>query len=49
MKYLIAFFVLIAVLGCATWDGVKQDTKSGANWTKEKVHEGAAYVEKKTQ
>jgi len=49
MKYLIMMFLLIGLMGCATWNGVKQDTKAGANWTKQKVHKGAAYIEKKTE
>ncbi len=49
MKYLIMIFLLIAVSGCATWNGVKEDTKTGVNWTKQKVHEGATYIDKKTE
>ena len=49
MKYIFMASIIILVSGCATWNGVKQDTKTGANWTKEKVHNGAAYIEKKTE
>lgn len=49
MKYIILTFMIVLFSGCATWNGIKQDTKTGANWTKEKVHEGAVYIEKKTQ
>jgi len=49
MKYIFMALIIFLVSGCATWNGVKQDTKTGANWTKGKVHEGAAYIEKKTQ
>ncbi len=49
MKYLLIIFMIVLFGGCATWNGIKQDTKTGANWTKEKVHEGAAYIEKKTE
>lgn len=49
MKYIFMALIIILVSGCATWNGVKQDTKTGVNWTKEKVHNGAAYIEKKTE
>ncbi len=49
MRYIIMAFMIVLVSGCATWNGIKQDTKTGANWTKEKVHEGAKYIEKKTE
>jgi len=35
--------------GCATWQGVKEDTNKGTQWSKDKVNEGAEYVEKKTE
>jgi len=49
MKYIFMALIIFLVSGCATWSGVKQDTKTGANWTKEKVHKGATYIEKKTE
>lgn len=50
MKNLV-FAALLGVIlsGCATWQGVKQDTSDAANWTKKKVNEGAQWVEEKTQ
>ena len=40
--------VLIAS-GCSkTWKGVKEDTAKGAQWSKDKVNDGAKYIEKKT-
>ena len=49
MKYITLFLAMILFAGCATWNGIKQDTKTGAKWTKEKVHEGAKYIEEKTE
>ncbi len=49
MKYIFMTFVIIMVSGCATWNGVKQDTKTGADWTKHKVNEGATYIQEKTE
>jgi predicted small secreted protein len=49
MKYITVVVLTILFSGCATWNGIKQDTKTGVDWTKSKVHEGAVYIEKKTQ
>ncbi|MFK5882543.1 MAG: hypothetical protein QM482_10080 [Sulfurospirillum sp.] len=49
MRYISLIIMIIFFAGCATWNGIKQDTKTGAKWTKEKVHESAEYIEKKTQ
>ena len=49
MKYLLTMVVVALLSGCATWGGVKQDAKDGAEWTKEKVNEGATYVKEKTE
>ncbi|AHJ11857.1 hypothetical protein [Sulfurospirillum multivorans] len=46
------FFTLIIVglmSGCATWGGIKKDAKDGAEWTKEKINNGASYVKEKTE
>ena len=50
MKYLIYGALLgLFFSGCATWQGIKQDTLDAANWTKRKVNDGAQWVEEKTQ
>ncbi len=49
MRYVLLILMVFLFSGCATWNGIKQDTKTGANWTKEKVHEGAKYIEEKTK
>lgn len=49
MKYVLLAVVVLFMSGCATWEGIKQDTKTGANWTKEKTHDGAKYIERKTE
>ena len=49
MRYILMITMMLMFAGCATWSGIKQDTKAGANWTKEKVHDGASYVEQKTE
>ncbi len=49
MKYIFMALIIFLVSGCATWNGIKKDTKTGVGWTKEKVHKGAVYIEKKTQ
>ena len=49
MKYLLTMVVVALLSGCATWGDVKQDAKDGAEWTKEKVNEGATYVKEKTE
>jgi|APIni6443716594_1056825.scaffolds.fasta_scaffold4846819_1 hypothetical protein len=41
---------LFAFSGCsATWNGIKEDTDSAANWSKKQVNEGATYVQEKTK
>ncbi|MCK9472341.1 hypothetical protein [Sulfurimonas sp.] len=42
-------FVVLMTSGCSeTWQGAKKDTKDNAEWSKDKVNEGAKYIEKKT-
>lgn len=49
LTFLIALFVAFMVSGCSeTWQGAKKDTSSNADWSKEKVNDGAKYIEKKT-
>ncbi len=31
-----------------TWNGAKEDTAKDAEWSKDKVNDGAKYIEKKT-
>lgn len=50
-KTLVLFIFMFAILmvsGCETWQGVKKDTNKGAQWSKDKVNDGAKYIEKKT-
>jgi hypothetical protein len=51
MKKLLLFsLVILAISGCtATWHGVKEDTSSNLDWTKQKVNKGADYVKEKTE
>ncbi|MDR2081501.1 MAG: hypothetical protein LBP54_06400 [Campylobacteraceae bacterium] len=36
--------------GCSnTWHGMKNDAQAAADWTKEKVNQGASYVKEKTE
>ena len=49
MKYIVTFFLITLMCGCATWGGIKRDTKDGLDWTKEKVNHGASYVKEKTE
>lgn len=51
MKYILLIATVLTVFsGCsATWSGVKEDTSKAADWTKEKVNQGAAYVKEKTE
>ena len=48
LLFLMLLFVAFMATGCETWRGVKQDTSDGAQWSKEKVNDGAKYIEKKT-
>ncbi|MDD2369328.1 MAG: hypothetical protein PHQ90_08505 [Sulfuricurvum sp.] len=46
---IILLFVILMASGCSeTWQGAKKDTVNGAEWSKDKVNDGAQYVEKKT-
>ncbi len=49
MKYIAGIFAVLLLSGCATWDGIKSDSKDAATWTKEKVNDGATYVKEKTE
>ena len=49
MKYILPIILIALFSGCATWGGIKKDAKDGAEWTKEKVNQGASYVKEKTE
>ena len=49
MKYVLPIILIALFSGCATWGGIKKDAKDGAEWTKEKVNQGASYVKVKTE
>jgi uncharacterized lipoprotein YajG len=46
---LFAIMSLALFTGCATWHGVKQDTSTAVEWSKEKVNKGADFVKEKTE
>ena len=42
-------FAVLMASGCSeTWQGAKKDTTDGTEWSKDKVNDGAEYIEKKT-
>lgn len=41
-KILCISIVLMAITGCATWDGVKKDTSSAYKSTKKAIHEATS-------
>jgi PBP1b-binding outer membrane lipoprotein LpoB len=49
MKYIAGLVLVLLFSGCATWEGVKSDSKDAADWTKEKVNQGATYIKEKTE
>lgn len=47
--FIMLLFVVFMASGCSeTWKGAKQDTSDNAEWSKDKVNDGAEYIEKKT-
>ncbi|MCX6061648.1 MAG: hypothetical protein NT103_05290 [Campylobacterales bacterium] len=48
LTFIILLFVVLMASGCETWQGAKKDTANGAQWSKDKVNDGAKYIEKKT-
>ncbi len=49
LTFIVVLFVTLMASGCSeTWRGVKKDTSGNAEWSKDKVNEGAKYIEKKT-
>lgn len=49
LTFIILLFVLLMTGGCSkTWQGAKKDTSDNAQWSKDKVNDGAKYIEKKT-
>lgn len=49
LMFIMLLFVVLMSSGCETWHGVKEDTANGAKWSKDKVNDGAKYIEKKTE
>ena len=49
LTFMVLLFVVLMSSGCETWHGVKKDTANGAEWSKDKVNDGAKYIEKKTE
>lgn len=49
LTFIMLLFAVLMVSGCETWRGAKQDASDGAQWSKEKVNDGAKYIEKKTE
>jgi predicted small secreted protein len=46
---IILLFITLFTSACSgTWKGVKEDTSKGAEWSKNKVNDGAKYIEEKT-
>lgn len=48
LAFIILMFVVFIASGCETWQGAKKDAATGAEWSKDKVNDGAKYIEKKT-
>jgi predicted small secreted protein len=49
LTFIIVLFVVFMASGCGdTWEGAKKDTSENAEKSKDKVNEGAKYIEKKT-
>jgi predicted small secreted protein len=49
LTFIMLLFALFVVSGCEkTSDGAKKDTADGVEWSKDKVNDGAKYIEKKT-
>lgn len=47
--FITVLFVAIMASGCGkTWQGAKKDTSENVEKSKDKVNEGAKYIEKKT-
>ncbi|MBE2985025.1 hypothetical protein CCAL9344_04910 [Campylobacter sp. RM9344] len=44
------FVIFVFFTGCSnTWSGIKADSSNAAEWTKEKINDGATYVKEKTE
>lgn len=49
LTIIILLLMAIYASGCdGTWKGVKEDTSKNSQWSKDKVNDGAEYIEKKT-
>lgn len=54
MKKSLIFVTILLIVamtnGCSkTWEGAKRDTSSNAQWSKDKVNDGAQYIERKSE
>lgn len=50
LTFIILLLVTILANGCnGTSKGAKEDTAKAAEWSKDKVNDGAKYIEKKTE
>lgn len=49
LTMIILLLMTIYASGCSgTWKGVKDDTSKSVEWSKDKVNDGAQYIERKT-
>jgi predicted small secreted protein len=49
LTFIVLLFVLLMASGCSeTWKGVKKDTAESTDWSKDKVNDGANYIEEKS-
>lgn len=49
LTFIIVLFVALMTSGCGeTWKGAKKDTNENVEKSKDKVNDGAKYIEKKT-
>lgn len=49
LTFIMLLFMVLIASGCSgTWKGAKEDTSKGVEWSKDKVNDGAKYIEKKT-
>lgn len=49
LTFIMLLFVVLMASGCTkTWQGAKKDTANNVEWSKDKVNDGAEYIEKKT-
>jgi len=50
MRFITILFIALFFAACsATVKGVKEDTKSAAEWSKQKINEAATVIKEKTE